>query len=60
MRKIEDEIVDNGGGSSDNNQGDGTPAPPVPQPKRTKSDKIFIAFGAIVFAVVVFKALGFY
>lgn len=58
MRKIEDEIVDNGGGSIDNNQGDGTPVTPVPQPKRTTEDKIFIAFGVIVIASVVLKALG--
>lgn len=60
MRKIEDDVLDNGGGSSDNNQGDGTPAPPVPQPKRTTKDKIFIAFGVILIASVVLKALGLY
>lgn len=60
MRKIEDDVLDNGGGDGDNNQGDRTPSTQIPQRERTTRDKIFVAFGVVLTTAVLFKLLGVY
>lgn len=55
MRKIEDDVLDNGGSSSDNT----TPTTPAPQSKKDTKNKVFIAFGIIIIVAVAVKLLGF-
>lgn len=56
MRKIEDDVLDNGGDGGNN----GPVAPNPDANKRTTLDKVFIAFGVVVLGVVVGKALGWF
>lgn len=54
MRKIEDDVLDNGGSGGNN----GPIATNPDANKKTTGDKVFIAFGVVVLVVVVAKALG--